>query len=332
MSEQPGPGQDKASDTALLEAGHTAHGETVLSNSVSSEVKLSICVPCYHDSADPLMAALRCQEDAGRTALLLFDDGSGDAALTRQLASHVAAWPGPARLVTASDNKGRAHARNRLVDLAEAVWILLIDADMRPDDDGFLARYAEAAAAAHGPALIAGGFTLQHATPTRETALHAAQSRRSECLPASTRATAPGRYVFTSNILVHRAIMETVGFDDGFQGWGWEDVDWGLRVAARYEVRHIDNTATHLGLDTTEALLAKFGGSGANFARLAERHPAAVRDMRLWTMTQRLKRLPLRGAWIWLTRQSARQTWLPMRLRLLALKCFRAFSYGGKLA
>ena len=120
--------------------------------------------------------------------------------------------------------------------------------------------------------------------------------------------------------------------DDGFAGWGWEDVDWGLRVAGQYPVTHIDNTATHLGLDDTESLLRKFGESGANFARLAERHPEAVRRMRLWTMAKACSRLPLRGLWTPLSRSVARTSWMPMRLRLAALKFYRALRYGEHLA
>ena len=316
----------------MHEVGHTDAGESVISNGVSGEAALSICVPCYHDSADALAAALTRMDGARNTTLLLFDDGSQDPALTRQLVHHITAWPGPARVITAPANTGRAQARNRLIALAETGWILFIDADMRPDEESFLETYLDALRACDGPALIAGGFSLRHARPTRETALHAAQSARSECLPAAERAKAPGRYVFTSNILVHRDILDAVAFDDGFQGWGWEDVDWGLRVAENYPVRHIDNPATHLGLDTTDTLLAKFGGSGANFARLARRHPDAVREMRLWTMTRRLRHLPLRGLWTSLAKFAARQGWLPIRLRLLSLKLYRALSYGRELA
>ena len=312
--------------------GRTEAGEAVLSNGVSGEASLTICVPCYHDDASPLVATLTRMPEAARTTLLIFDDGSGDTALTRKLARHVMSYPGPARLVTAPRNAGRAHARNRLLALAETDWILFVDADMRPDSDVFLDRYMAAIRRQDGPALIAGGFTLWQVMPTRQTALHAAQSARSECLPATAREKAPGRYVFTSNIVVHRDVLDAIDFDDGFAGWGWEDVDWGLRVAGQYPVTHIDNTATHLGLDDTESLLRKFGESGANFARLAERHPEAVRRMRLWTMAKACSRLPLRGLLTPLSRRVARTSWMPMRLRLAALKFYRALRYGEHLA
>lgn len=311
--------------------GKTAEGETVLSNGVSGEAALSICVPCYQDSADALIATLSRMDLAGRATLLLFDDGTGNEALTRLLARHMMHFPGPARLITSPKNLGRAQARNRLLALAETDWILFLDADMRPDDDQFLVRYLDALRAADSPALIAGGFSLKHVTPTAETALHAAQSAKSECLPAEIRAKEPGRYVFTSNILVHADILKEVGFDRGFTGWGWEDVDWGLRVAGKYPVIHIDNTATHLGLDPAPVLLDKFGGSAANFAYLAERHPEAAKQMPLWRMARHFRHLPARPLWRSLTRAMAKSGILPIGLRLAALKTYRALAYAEAL-
>ncbi|WP_370371721.1 glycosyltransferase family 2 protein [Henriciella pelagia] len=310
----------------------TDAGEAVLSNGISGDAALSICVPCYRDSAAPLAATLSRLPGARQTALLFFDDGSGDEDMSRALARHVMAHPGPARLLTSPRNVGRSEARNRLTALAETDWILFLDADMCPDNEWFLTRYLKALRESDGPSLIAGGFSLRQVAPTTPTGLHYAQSIRSECLPASIRRQEPGRYVFTSNILVHADILDAVTFDEGFTGWGWEDVDWGLRVAERFPVTHIDNTATHLGLDATETLMAKFGGSGANFARLAERHPEAVRSMRLFRMANRLRRLPGRSLLRQVTRHVAAETRLPMKLRLTALKTYRALEYAEHLS
>jgi len=263
--------------------------------------------------------------------LLIFDDGSQDPALTRQLTRQVMRFPGPARLVSAPKNCGRSHARNRLFALAEANWILFLDADMQPDDDDFLNRYLDAIDAQIDPALIAGGFSLRHANATRETRLHAAQSQLSECVPASHRAKAPGRYVFTSNILVHCDVLSAIAFDPAFQGWGWEDVDWGLRVADAFPILHIDNDATHLGLDADATLIEKYAGSVDNYLRLVDRHPEEMSQTPLYRAAKRLGQIPgvLKLARIF--QALAKTQYLPIKLRLLALKLFRASIYGARL-
>ncbi|MEL6860499.1 MAG: glycosyltransferase [Pseudomonadota bacterium] len=316
---------------AQPETGTTEAGEEVISNGLQGEAKISICVPTWKDNADALFASLIRLPGAERCTLLIYDDGSYDSDLTRQLTRQIRRYPGPARLISVRVNKGRSHARNRLMALAETEWILYLDADMQPDDDDFLNRYLDAIDATDEPALVAGGFSLRHAAPTDETRLHAAQSAASECVPANLRAEAPGRYVFSSNLLVHRTVLDQVAFDDGFQGWGWEDVDWGLRVADQFTVHHIDNPASHLGLDTDQALIAKYAVSGANFARLIERHPDAMAESRLYRLTHLVRKMPGRA---WIGRracQIAQMKRAPMRVRLLALKLFRAAVYGGEL-
>ena len=314
-----------------IPVGRTDAGEDVLSNGVTGEALLSICVPTWKDGADALLASLIRLEGAEECTLLIFDDGSMDEDLTRHLARQILRYPGPARLITAPENAGRSQARNRLTILAETDWVLLLDADMKPDDDDFLKRYLDAAEAAEVPALIPGGFSLRHAHPTDETRLHAAQSIASECLPAEMRAKAPGRYVFTSNILVHKAILDTVQFDDGFEGWGWEDVDWGLRIADAYPIHHIDNPATHLGLDTDKALMQKYGGSGANFAYAVARQPEALKATPVYKVAKTLSRLPGKRSVKWAAGQLARVRWLPLKLRLFGLKLFRAAAYAEHL-
>lgn len=308
-----------------------APGEEHWSNGKPGAGELTVCVPCYRYDASSLIADLSAADNAERAGVLIYDDGSGDPQLTAQLKTWLEAYPGPARLVTATDNHGRAHARNRLYELSESDWILFLDADMKPDDRKFIERYLTAIRDCDGPALIAGGFSLQHAEVTAPTRLHAAQSLASECLAADERRKEPGRYVFTSNILVHRRVLEDVPFDDGFKGWGWEDVDWGLNVVKAYPVHHIDNTATHLGLDDTETLLRKFGSSGQNFARLVQRHPDAVKSMQLYRIARKFRNLPARTALQGLARHGARSAMLPDGVRLACLKTYRALAYSREI-
>lgn len=317
--------------TRHLPVGVTDAGEDVFSNSKAGEAQITICVPTWKDSADALLCSLARLPGAEQCTLLIFDDGSIDSDLTSQLVRHVMRFPGPARLISAPKNIGRSHARNRLQALAETDWILFLDADMQPDRETFLSEYLERSKTQTEPALIAGGFSLVHARPTDETRLHAAQSSASECLPAEIRAKAPGRYVFTSNILAHQEILKTIRFDLGFQGWGWEDVDWGLRVAAEYPVLHIDNPATHLGLDTDAKLIEKYAGSVSNFVRLIERHPDTMSATPLYRMAKTLSRMPGQKPVMSLALRLAKTSFAPIKARLFGLKLYRAALYGAHL-
>ncbi|MEM7327783.1 MAG: glycosyltransferase [Pseudomonadota bacterium] len=328
LSQRPKPVQTQQQRD---DVGQTLAGEDVVTNGKSGDALISICVPTWRDSADALLGTLTRMSGADQCTLLIYDDGSHDPALVRQLTRQIMRFPGPARLIHAPKNRGRSHARNRLFALAETEWILFLDADMQPDDEDFLNRYLDAVDAQADPAVVAGGFSLKHASPTRQTRLHAAQSLASECHPAAIRAQSPGRYVFTSNILVHRTILAEMTFDRGYQGWGWEDVDWGLRVAERFPIFHIDNPATHLGLDPDAALIDKYRQSVDNFLRLAERHPETISETPLYRAAKRLSALPGLPKLAKLCGQIAQTRILPVRLRVISLKLFRAALYGARL-
>ena len=204
----------------------------------------------------------------------------------------------------------------------------VIDADMLPDSVDFLSKYIGLTEQQKTPAVIAGGFSLKQVKPGANQKLHAAQAKRSDCIPANRRALDPGRFVFSSNIVVHKQVLRTVEFDEQFSGWGWEDVDWGLRVAHVFPILHVENTATHLGLEPDDVLIRKFGSSGPNYARLVHNHPTATRRMKLTFMSGMMRNWPfVAGA----SRMVALHRNLPLPVRLFALKLYRARMYANHL-
>ena len=292
---------------------------------------IDICIPVYKTDPTPLILQLAQQNGAERAALRIYDDGSGDPGLIRSIKDALARFPGRTTLIEGFENRGRSVARNSLLAVAEGDWLLLMDCDMRLPGPGFLDAYRAAAKEQSGPCCIVGGFQIDPQAVTSATRLHALQSMVSDCLPAQVRSADPGRYVFTSNIFMHRAIAESVRFDEGFNGWGWEDVDWGLRIVNRYPVQHIDNPAVHIGLDTTPSILRKYMESVQNFLRMLESHPDAVARMPIYRWACQFSRLPGCGVLVFVARGCANAAVVPPRVRLLALKVYRAGLYGSEL-
>lgn len=296
--------------------------------------EISVVIPTYKDDAAPLITALAACKDADRIEIIVYDDGGGDEALWHVIQEAAAIAMCPVRLVAAARNAGRACARNRLISHARSDWILLLDADMLPDSEDFLSVYLAHVEQATEPGLCVGGFSLKSAPTDTKYALHRWQSLASECVPAHIRNTHPGRYVFTSNVLAHRSILSRFPFDESFSGWGWEDVDWGLRTAAEAPVVHLDNTATHLGLDTADTLMRKYGASGENFARILEKHPEALSETPLVKAAMALRKLPLRPMLTSLAAGAARTSFplVPVSMRGRALKLWRALVYAEALS
>jgi glycosyltransferase involved in cell wall biosynthesis len=301
------------------------YAEQSFSNGILTQARLTICVPTYCDDARPLIARLSALSSAKDCALIVFDDGSGNPSLNDAHGKAVQSFPGPAQFFSASENRGRSAARNRLIALSQTDWILFLDADMLPDHADFLDRYLTGITGSTTPALIAGGFSVSQIMPGTAQRLHYVQAARSDCADAATRARDPGRFVFSSNILAHRSILEAIKFDETFSGWGWEDVDWGLRVAARHPIFHIENTATHLGLEDDSVLVKKFGTSGQNFGHLVRKHPQAAEKMPLLRAARAIKPFAFAAP---LAKSVALQKSVPDSVRVTALKLYRAAMYS----
>ena len=290
---------------------------------------VSVLIPFLRDDPEALLALL--DEEAasvdGAVEIVVLDDGTRDAALTDRLTARIAAMALPARLITLPANEGRSVGRNRLASAARGGSLLFLDSDMRPDHRRFLRDWADLAAR-EDPAVAFGGFSLLQAPADARFAVHRAMAAKSECVPWTERAKQPEKYVYTSNLLVRRDVFEAEAFDPGFTGWGWEDVEWAMRVARRFRVVHLDNPATHMGLDTVEALARKYEQSAPNFARMVSRHPDVVVAYPSYKAAKLLKRVPGLPGLRRIMRRGADAAWLPVGARAFSLRLYRAALYA----
>lgn len=290
---------------------------------------LSVLIPFLRDDPRALLAMLETEAAAlnGAAELVVLDDGTGDAALTQALTAGISAMALPVKLITLERNEGRSIGRNRLATAARGGFLLFLDSDMRPDRPDFLARWLAEARDAN-PAVAFGGFSLKQAPTDRRFALHRAMAARGECLDHVERARAPEKYVYTSNLLVRRDVFDSQAFDPAFTGWGWEDVEWAMRVSRTCQVAHIDNPATHMGLDAAADLARKYEQSAPNFARVSALHPDIVAAYPSHRVARLLKRLPGLGLWRPMMKRAALAEGLPIRLRAFSLRLYRAALYA----
>jgi glycosyltransferase involved in cell wall biosynthesis len=305
--------------------------ERVLVNAAWTLAKpvLSVLIPYYRDDPCELIRALDREAPrlGGSVEVVLLDDGSGDEELARRVENQVAAGRLAARIVQLRNNEGRAKGRNRLTDHARGSSFLFLDADMRPDDDRFLGVWADLVAL-KDPAVAFGGFSLTQSPKHRKFDVHRRMAAKAECVPFFRRALTPEKYVYTSNLLVRRDAFISEGFDDAFTGWGWEDVEWAMRMVRRYTVVHVDNPASHLGLDTTVALARKYEQSVGNYARVVELHPEIVSTYPSYRAATLLKKTPALPLWRAMFKQTALAPLLPSATRAFALRLYRAALYA----
>lgn len=295
----------------------------------AGQPRLSVLIPFLRDDPAGLVQALAAAP-AGGAEIVLLDDGTADADLTARLRRTLDALDLPARMIVLPANEGRSRGRNRLAQAARGRHLLFLDSDMLPDAPSFLSDWL-ALIAAEDPPVSFGGFSLKQASTETRYSVHRAMAKRSECLDAAARALAPEKYVFTSNLLVRRDVFESEAFDPGFSGWGWEDVEWAMRVARRWPVLHVDIPATHMGLDDAAALAGKYEQSAANFARVVKRHFDVVSTYPSYRAARRLKSLPgLKHLRPWFKRLALTEA-APVAARAFSLRLYRAALYADRV-
>ena len=312
-----------------MTAGTTTYPNEA-ARAVSGPFGLSVLIPFYGTSPEPLLAALAaCSRPPGTSLEFVFaDDGTPDRSMAQALIRAAGRVDVPCRVIVAPRNLGRSRIRNLLADEAGGEFLLFLDCDMRLPDTGFLEAYLRLVAERHVMAAY-GGFVMAESDDAPATCLHAYYSRRSDCLPAAKRRLNPEKYTFTNNLLVHRDLMRVYRFDESFQGWGWEDVDWALSVGRRYTIEQIDNPVVNPGASTAENIIGKFEESVANFEILARRHPEQVQSFPIYRASLLAARVPFSAAAGRLFRALARDRFglLPLWLRYTALKVYRACLY-----
>lgn len=290
--------------------------------------RLSILIPYYQDNPVELLQALLATENQKfDIEILLYDDGTADSTINKNLQKIANTANISIRLFFAKNNKGRSTARNILTKNAKSEWVLFLDADMLPQSPGFITKYLEEVSK-NTADVIFGGFCVQNSKLSNATELHRVFSQTSDCLSADERAKNGPQYVCSSNLCVRKSVLKTHGFDTSFTGWGWEDSEWAARIAKSFTIVHADIPALHLGLESTETLLARFKNSGKNYVKFTNAHPELAKTLTLYKLSHRLKTMPSQKMMRPLLSAIVRASILPTRFRILALKLWRASWYA----
>ncbi|MGI4862732.1 MAG: glycosyltransferase [Janthinobacterium lividum] len=257
-------------------------------------VGLSILIPVFNRDVSELVKSLLAQlpDWPGPAEISLLDDGSTEEFRVQNQA--LATLPNVVYRELPL-NVGRAAIRNQLAANAKYEWLLLLDNDSLLPDQQFLARYAQAQAAAPG-ALFIGGTTYE-ATPPADPGLRLRwlYGRAREMRPAAERQRDPGGQLSINNALLPKSLLARFPLDERLSGYGHEDTKFGLELSrAGVAVRHLDNPVLHDGLEPAAIFLAKSQQAVRNLAQVL-RTDGLGATTRLVQAAERLRQTKLAG-------------------------------------
>lgn len=306
---------------------------TLRDNGVRAQaVLISVVVPFKDYDVHQLATELVTLAARSRAPveILFADDGSTATAIREGLVAVFEKAATPCGLLIASSNLGRALIRNQLAVHARGAFLLFLDADMLPDRPDYLDHYVELARTDEVDVVYGGRSYARIRDISPDMLLYHEYSRRAECLDAGQRQRRTRWYVMTNNLLVRRRLILEQPFSGSYVGWGYEDMEWALRVDTS-KILHIDNTASHMGLISSTQLLSKIGESRENFRRIAREAPA-FRDVPIYRVASRLAHWPLlTDALHALSRRLLLIRTLPLIIRFALLQGFRLATYASAL-
>ena len=221
------------------------------------KTQLSVLIPTYNYACLPLVRELHKQAmaiEGLQFEIVVAEDGSDDAE-TIECNAEISGLT-YCRHIVNKENVGRAVIRNRLVAQANMSWLLFIDSDMRVVKPNFVERYLQMP---NECMVVYGGNTTHGGAWTDERLLRVRYEQAVERrFTARQRAKQPHHHITTSNLLVHKAVMQAVPFDNRFITYGYEDVFWGMSLAQNgIQVAHIDNPVGFNYYDNNVAFVAK---------------------------------------------------------------------------
>lgn len=244
----------------------------------TSRLQMSILIPVFNWDLSLLLPSLVAEIDQFRLGekleVIVIDDHSSDGSLRSRNETLLAGLAKPyLRHSILERNLGRAVIRNLLAAEASGEFLLFLDCDVLPDAPDFIRNYLSFAESGAFD-VVSGGISYRtRVLDGREFDYHAYLGGRKEVKAAEVRNREPWRHILTSNIMVRKSVFQATPFDERFTGYGYEDVEWGARLAEKFKILHVDNTASHLGLVTKARSYEKMCNSVSNYLLLKSLRP-----------------------------------------------------------
>lgn len=257
-------------------------------------MKLSILIPIYNWDIQLLVSSLVEEINEARLCnsieIILIDDCSSEKSIresneffiNRINAHCIKYYP-------LESNVGRSMVRKFLVQKANGLYMLFLDADTLPDSKTFIMNYLDIINSTPTFKIVLGGLSyLQRIKNEKECDFYYYMGKKIGEISADIRLENPWKYVVTSNLLISADIIDNTPIDTSFIGYGFEDTEWGIRLMKNFQILHIDNTVSHLGLENKSNLVKKIIESSENYNRLVDKHDKFLTNWALRNYVDRL--------------------------------------------
>jgi len=216
---------------------------------------ISVCIPVYNNRIDDLVKALYFQKTRLKylVEIVVIDDASETEYKenNRKLLKYIDNY------VELQDNIGRSKIRNLFLKHVSNQYLLFIDCDSRITDSEFLQTYLSMLNS-DNRFVIVGGSVYSEKKPLKDKLLRWRYGVKIESKKSVIRNVYPYSSFITKNVLIRKAVLENLPFEESLTRYGHEDTLMGYILKKEgVPVIHVDNYVVNKDLDTNEEFLNK---------------------------------------------------------------------------
>ena len=221
---------------------------------ISIPFMVSILIPAYHYNAFPLAEEIEKQAlTAGIVfELICIDDGSfSKLNIENQKINYLT----NCKFIESKTNVGRTVTRQKLADMAQYEWLLLLDADIFPKEKSFLKKFISEINI--NVDLLFGGIAYKKVSPNPNKKLRWHYGSKRESKNLSERIKKPYLSVISGSIFIRKKLFQEINCKMQLNKYGLDIYFASLLKNYRVKVKHIDNPVFHLGIEDSKNYLLK---------------------------------------------------------------------------
>ncbi len=162
-------------------------------------------------------------------------------------------------IIHLTENIGRARIRNLLADKAQYPYLLFMDCDAIIHLSSFIQTYLPYC---KPNSIVVGGTAYDANEQNPKYSLRLKYGREREANQAFK------HYFTTFNFLIDKNLFQSVRFNEQLTNYGHEDSLFGLEIAKKTTIQHVNNPIIHNGLDSNAIFLQKTEQATHNLLQL----------------------------------------------------------------
>ena len=193
-------------------------------------------------------------------------------------------------LIISKKNNGRIKARQLLSEQSKYDWLLFMDADTLPKHNTFITAYLNDL---QNYEAQFGGIYYDREKPPKDQMLRWKYGIKKEEVSAINRLKAPYKHIVSANMIITKALFNTIHFGIEFDGYGMDSY-FGVKLKElNAKINHIDNEVYHLGIESSSDYLKKKEQATITLLKLIDENKITIHENHLLRLFKFLKRYKL---------------------------------------